>query len=38
VESSSIAFKILNTKSLMVDGQIYESDFNKLSSSKSVEF
>ncbi len=38
VESSSIAFKILNTKSLLVDGQIYESDFNKLGSSKSVEF
>lgn len=38
LESSSIAFKILNTKSLLVDGQIYESDFNKLGSSKSVEF
>jgi len=38
VESSSIAFKIMNTKSLLVDGQIYESDFNKISNSKSVEF
>jgi membrane fusion protein, heavy metal efflux system len=38
LESSSIAFRILNTKSLLVDGQIYESDFNKLGNSKSVEF
>jgi len=38
VESSTIAFKILNTKSLLVDGQIYENDFNKLGNNKSVEF
>jgi len=37
-ESSFIAFRILNTKSLLVDGQIYESDYNKLGNSKSVEF
>ncbi|MDD5361358.1 MAG: efflux RND transporter periplasmic adaptor subunit [Ignavibacteria bacterium] len=38
VESSSVAFKIMNTKSLLVEGQIYESDFYKLGSNKSVEF
>ena len=38
VESSSIAFKILNTRSLLVDGQVYESDFNKIGSAKSCEF
>ncbi|MCX6161873.1 MAG: efflux RND transporter periplasmic adaptor subunit [Ignavibacteriae bacterium] len=38
MESSFIAFKILNTKSLLVDGQIYESDFNKLGNSNSAEF
>lgn len=38
IESSFIAFKILNTKSLLVDGQIYENDFNKLGNNKSVEF
>ncbi len=38
VESSSIAFKILNTRSLLVDGQMYESDFNRIGSTKSCEF
>lgn len=38
VESSSIAFKILNTRSLLVDGQMYESDFNKIGGTSSCEF
>lgn len=38
VESSSIAFKILNTRSLLVDGQIYESDLNKVGSTRECEF
>jgi len=38
VESSSVAFKIVNTKSLLVDGQISESDFCKIGDSKSVLF
>jgi len=38
VDPSSIAFKILNPKSLFVDGQIYESDFNKLGNNKSIQF
>jgi len=38
LESSSIAFKILNTRSLLVDGQIYESDFSKIGNTSSGEF
>lgn len=38
IESSFIAFKIANTKSLLVDGQIYENDFYKLDNTKSAEF
>jgi cobalt-zinc-cadmium efflux system membrane fusion protein len=38
IESSFVAFKILNTKSLLVDGQIYESDLNKIGNTKAVEF
>jgi membrane fusion protein, heavy metal efflux system len=38
IETSSIAFKIMNTKSLLVEGQIYESDYYKLGNNKSIEF
>jgi cobalt-zinc-cadmium efflux system membrane fusion protein len=38
IESSFTAFKIANTKSLLVDGQIYENDFYKLGNTKSIEF
>lgn len=38
LDPSSIAFKILNPKSLFVEGQVYEADFNKLGNNKSIEF
>lgn len=38
LEPSSIAFKILNTSSLLVDGQIYENDLSKLTNSTSIDF
>lgn len=38
IEPSFTAFKILNIKSLLVDGQIYESDLNKLEKNTLIEF
>lgn len=38
MEPSSVAFKILNTSSLFVDGQIYEKDISKLDKNTSIEF
>ncbi|RPI17239.1 MAG: efflux RND transporter periplasmic adaptor subunit [Ignavibacteriae bacterium] len=38
LESSSIGFKILNTSSLLVDGQVYENDYKNLRNVSSAEF